>query len=142
VCLEFLDGLLPVASLSRGAGISARAVGDVYFGIASDIDFPWLQDRLAEQAGDNLWEQRAARRLVIQLEAARRTIVSGLIEDGVSEAGAVPSLAAFRQRCAGGLSRIRELVDELKSSEEPGLAALMVAVQAISEQCQAWRAGP
>ncbi len=141
VCLEFLDGLLPVASLSRGAGISARAVGDVYFGIALDIDFPWLQDRLAERAGDDLWEQRAARRLVIQLEAARRAIVRGLIEEGASKAGAVPGMASFRQRCAGGLTRIRELVDELKSSEEPGLAALMVAVQAISEQCQAWRAG-
>jgi glutamate dehydrogenase len=141
VCLEFLDGLLPVASLSRALGIGARAVGDVYFGIASDIDFPWLQDRLVGLAGDDLWEQRAARRLVIQLEAARRTIVRGLIEeDGVGDSEGL-SMAAFRERCAAGLVRIRDLVDELKSSDDLGLAALMVAVQAISEQCQAWRAG-
>ncbi len=142
VCLEFLDGLLPVASLSRGAGIEARAVGDVYFGLASDIDFPWLQDRLTELAGTDLWEQRAARRLVIQLEAARRAIVRGLIEEGGSGDDAASTMVVFRERCAAGLTRIRELVDELKSADESGLAALMVAVQAISEQCQVWRGGP
>jgi hypothetical protein len=29
----------------------------------------------------------------------------------------------------------------LKSADDPGLAALMVAVQAISEQCQVWQGG-
>jgi glutamate dehydrogenase len=141
VCLEFLDGMLPVASLSRESGIAAKAVGDVYFGLASDIDFPWLQDHLAELAGADLWEQRAARRLMIQLEASRRTIVRGLIEDGGSGDEAAPAMASFRETCAAGLTRIGELVDELKSADDPGLAALMVAVQAISEQCQVWQGG-
>jgi hypothetical protein len=51
-------------------------------------------------------------------------------------------MASFRDRCSAGLTRIRDLVDELKSSDDPGLAALMVAVQAISEQCEVWRRGP
>ena len=51
-------------------------------------------------------------------------------------------MASFRERCAAGLTLIRDLVDELKSSDEPGLAALMVGVQAISEQCEVWRRGP
>jgi glutamate dehydrogenase len=138
VCLEFLDGLLPVASLSRGVGIGARAVGDVYFGIASDIDFPWLQDRLADLPGSDLWEQRAARRLVIELEAARRTIVRRLLEEGRSAGNISSTMVAFRERCADGLTRIHTLVDELKSSDGPGLAALMVAVRAISDECEAW----
>ena len=141
VCLEFLDALLPVASLSRESGIGARAVGNVYFGLASDIDFPWLQDRLAEPAGADLWEQRAARRLVIQLESSRRRIVRGLIEEGGSGDDAASTMVSFRERCAAGLTRIRDLVDELKSVDDPGLAALMVAVQAISEQCEVWRRG-
>ena len=139
VCLEFLDGLLPVASLSRGASISARDVGDVYFGIASDIDFPWLQDRLIELAGADLWEQRAARRLVLDLEAARRTIVRTLIEQSGPERDMSATLRRFRESCFEGLSRIHGLVEELKTSERPGLAALMVTVQAISEQCATWR---
>ncbi|MGB5525805.1 MAG: NAD-glutamate dehydrogenase domain-containing protein, partial [Gemmatimonadota bacterium] len=141
VCLEFLDALLPVASLSRESGIGARAVGNVYFGLAADIDFPWLQDRLAELAGADLWEQRAARRLVIQLESSRRRIVRGLIEEGGSGDDAATTMASFREQCAAGLTRIGDLVDELKSVDDPGLAALMVAVQAISEQCEVWRRG-
>jgi glutamate dehydrogenase len=142
VCLEFLDGLLPVAALSRGAGIGAQAVGEVYFGIAADIDFPWLQDRLVDLPAKDLWEQRAARRLMIDLESARRAIVKTLIEDRGSEGSESSDMADFRARRAGGLTRIRDLVDELKSSEGPGLAALVVAVQAIAEQSEAWqRAG-
>ena len=80
--------------------------------------------------------------MVIQLEASRRRIVRGLIEEDDSGDGAAPTMASFRERCSGGLTRIRDLVDELKSSDDPGLAALMVAVQAISEQCAVWRREP
>ena len=139
VCLEFLDGLLPVATLSRGAGIGAQAVGDVYFGIAADIDFPWLQDRLADLPAKDLWEQRAARRLVIDLESARRAIVKTLIDDARSAESASSTMGEFRDRRSSGLTRIRELMDELKASEGPSLAALVVAVQAITEQSEVWQ---
>ncbi len=141
VCLEFLDGLLPVASLSRETGIGARLVGEVYFGISSDIDFPWLQDRLADLPGADLWEQRAARRLTIELESARRAIVRHLLRESGPDGADESSMSAFRERCTEGLARIRDLVGELKASEELGLAALMVAVQAITDQCGQWSAG-
>ncbi len=140
VCLEFLDGLLPVAALSREAAIDATEVGGVYFGLAADIDFPWLQDQLAGMAGADLWEQRAARALSIDLEAARRAIVRRLISLGLEEGGAgmAGALAEFRDRCAQGLGRIRDLVDELKSGGRPSLASLLVAVHAVSDQCEEW----
>ncbi len=141
VCLEFLDGMLPVASLSRRAGIDARSVGEVYFGLASDIDFPWLQDRLADLPGADLWEQQAARRLALELEAARRTIVQRLIAGGESPGDMPETLTGFRDHCTDGLTRIRELIGELKSADSPSLAALMVAVQAISDQCKGWATG-
>ncbi|MCL7972798.1 MAG: NAD-glutamate dehydrogenase [marine benthic group bacterium] len=139
VCLEFLDGLLPVAGLSRETAIGAREVGDLYFGIASDIDFPWLQDRLSDLPDADLWEQRAARRLAIDLESARRSIVRRLIQEGGPQGYDDATMASFRQRCTEGLTRIHGLVDELKASEELGLAALMVAVQAITDQCGKWQ---
>jgi len=139
VCLEFLDGLLPVAALSREAGVGAQTVGDLYFGIAADIDFPWLHDRLADLPGADLWEQRAARRLMIELEAARRGIVRTLIEARKSNGSESSTMADFRDRCSDGLTRIHELIEEFRGTEGgPTLAALMVAVQAISEQAESW----
>jgi len=46
-------------------------------------------------------------------------------------------MADFRERCATGLARVHDLVEQLKAAEDPGLAALMVAVQAISDLCEA-----
>jgi glutamate dehydrogenase len=132
VCLEFLDGLLPVASLSRVAGVGARAVGELYFGLAADIDFPWLQDRLSEVAGEDLWEQRAAGRLAIELEGARRAIVRDLIDRAGGGDGAA-AMADFRDGCSVGLGRVHELMEKLKESDDLSLAALMVAVQATSD---------
>jgi hypothetical protein len=50
-------------------------------------------------------------------------------------------LTGFRDHCTDGLTRIRELIGELKSADSPSLAALMVAVQAISDQCKGWATG-
>ena len=132
VCLEFLDGLLPVASLSRVAEVGAQAVGELYFGLAADIDFPWLQDRLSEVAGEDLWEQRAAGRLAIELEGARRAIVRDLIDRAEGGDGA-RAMADFRDRSSVGLARVHELIEKLKESDDLSLAALMVSVQAISD---------
>ena len=68
--LEYLDGLLPVAELARVHGLDAALVGEIYYGLAEEIDFAWLQDALARVAGADLWEQRAARALALELEDA------------------------------------------------------------------------
>ena len=139
VILEFLDGLLPVASLSRELGIAADQVGEAYFGLASDIDFPWLQDCLARLPGADSWEPMAARALGIDLEAARRTTVRGLLRseiEGSTDIG--DAMRRFRTGCEGGLRRIGHLIEELKESGEPSLAALTVAVHSISDQCREW----
>ncbi len=139
VFVEFLDGLLPVASLSRIGGITADSVGEVYFGLAADIDFPWLQDCLVELPGADSWEQMAARALLIDLEAARRLIVNQLLLQVEGETGDMSAVMdRFRSRCAQGLRRIGDLMDELKESERPSLAALTVAVHSVSDQCREW----
>jgi glutamate dehydrogenase len=139
VFVEFLDGLLPVASLSRIGGITADSVGEVYFGLAADIDFPWLQDCLVELPGADSWEQMAARALLIDLEAARRLIVNQLLLQVEGETGDMSAVMdRFRSHCAQGLRRIGDLMDELKESERPSLAALTVAVHSVSDQCREW----
>ena len=140
VCLEFLDGLLPVASLAHETKVEATAAGEIYFGLAEDIDFPWLQERLSSLSATSLWDQRAAQAMLIDLEAARRSLVKELISirrDG--SARPAQPMTEFRAGCAAGLRRIQDLLDELKSAEDAGLSSLMVAVRAIADQCEAWK---
>jgi glutamate dehydrogenase len=134
VAFGALDGLLPVARLARESGLPGGVVGRVYFGLTRDLDFPWIQERLAGAAGADVWEQRAAKTLSLRLDEARTRITAKVIEGVDDGSQAEAALEAFRQEHAGELRRIRELLDDVREAESPGLAALMVAVHSISAQ--------
>ena len=142
MALEYLDGLLPVAQLAREAELEASLVGQIYFGLAGEVDFPWLQDRLANLPGADRWQLRAARELALELEAARGRIVRRLLEGVGPDGDPVTALVDFRESCVGGLGRVERILEELREEEEnPGLPGLVVAVNAIQQQCDAWSVG-
>jgi glutamate dehydrogenase len=141
VALEYLDGLLPVAQLARDSNVEADLVGRIYFGLAGEVDFPWLQDRLSELPGTDRWQLRAARELTLDLEAARRRIVRRLLTDTGPDGDSAAALAEFRNSCAPALARVEEMLADLREADEaPGLPGLIVAVKAIQQQCDAWSA--
>jgi hypothetical protein len=57
---------------------------------------------------------------------------------GPSEGSGGECLAGFRAQCSDGLGRIGRMLEDLKESEEVGLAPLMVAVRASADQCESW----
>ena len=136
VGFDHLEALLPVAELARQHDLDAVLVGEIFFGIAEDIDFPWLQARLGASAGRDLWEQRAAKTLALQLETARMRVTAHLLSelDGLEASSVEAVLARFRETHATELERIRHVLADVRSASDPGLAALMVAVHAIGSQ--------
>ncbi len=131
---DHLEALLPVAELARERGLDAVLVGEVFFGIADDIDFPWLQARLASATGRTLWEQRAAKTLALQLETARMRITAYLLDqlDGLDASSVRPVLDGFREAHAADLERVGHVLDDVRASGDADLAALMVAVHAVT----------
>jgi hypothetical protein len=52
------------------------------------------------------------------------------------------ALVDFRDSCSEGLGRVERILEELRDEEGgPGLPGLMVAVNAIQQQCDAWSVG-
>ncbi|MDP2481309.1 MAG: NAD-glutamate dehydrogenase [Candidatus Palauibacterales bacterium] len=133
---DHLEALLPVAELAREHDLDAVLVGEIFFGIAEDVDFPWLQARLGSSAGRDLWEQRASKTLALQLETARMRIAARLLGqlDGLDSSSVEKVLTRFRETHAPELARIRNVLADVRSVAEPNLAALMVAVHAIGSR--------
>jgi hypothetical protein len=50
-------------------------------------------------------------------------------------------LEAFAERCREGITRIDELIEELREEGKPTLAALMVVIHAIREESATWSNG-
>ena len=129
---RYVDELLPIASLIRDTGADPMQVGGVYFGLAEDIDFPWLRGSIYELATDDAWDQRASRILVTRLERARSRMAAQIIAEA-EETTVKGAMHAFRRRNAVGFSRIRNVISDIRSASEAGLASLVVAVDAVSD---------
>jgi len=132
--LEYVDGLLPVAELARQHGLDADLVGEVYFGLGEEIDFPWLHDALGRTTGADLWKQRAARALALELETARTRMASHVVRDVDAAADVERAFEEFRRNYRADLDRIRQVLGDVQAVERPSLAALTVAVHAIRSQ--------
>ena len=130
---RYLDELLPIARLIRETDAPTRLVAAVYLGIADDIDFPWLRSELDARAGQDFWGQRAARILNARLVAARSRISSRIL-GAVRGTGEIRGgLDDFRRSNAQALQRIRNVIEDVRGSGETGLAALVVAVDAVDD---------
>ena len=129
---RYVEELLPVARLVRETGADTMRVGEVYFGLAADIDFPWLRSSIYEWATDDPWDQRASRILVTRLERARSRMAAQVIADA-EDSTVKRAMRAFRRRHAVGLSRIRNVISDMRSAGETHLAGLVVAVDAVND---------
>jgi len=132
VTFRYVDELLPMAALARETGASTEAVGTVYLGLAEEIDFPWLRTNVETLAAEDHWDQRAAKILIARLEQARSRIASNVIV-AATEATIEDAMQRFRRKNAVDLSRIRNIIAEIRAAESPSLSAFVIAVDTVNE---------
>ena len=128
----YLDELLPIARLIEETGAGTEAVSAVYLGLAEEIDFPWLRRALNRLLAGDPWSQRGARILIGRLEDARSRIAASILK-GAGQDRLADVLERFRHAHAVDLSRIGTVMAELRGEDRPGLAALLVAVEAVAD---------
>ncbi len=131
---EYLDALLPVAQLATETDIPATLAGEVYFGLTDEIDFPWLQEQLTLVPQADHWQRRAVQVLSLELENARARMAGSILRHIGSAEEVEGARADFRERFSRDLSRIRQVLDEVRQADYVSLASLMVAVSAIRAQ--------
>ncbi|MCG8466724.1 MAG: NAD-glutamate dehydrogenase [Gemmatimonadetes bacterium] len=132
VTFRYVVELLPIASLIRETGADTRGVGSVYLGLAEEIDFPWLRSSIDSLSAQDHWERRAARILIARLEHARSRIAARILADA-TESTVEDAMERFRHRNAVDLSRIRNVIADIRATEDPTLSALVVAVDAVND---------
>src|SRR5262249_35667445 len=111
---EWLPSLLDVATLARDERAELETVARRYYGLASEIDFGWLDAQLAATVELDPWGQRALEGVADDVRAARRRLARA------NDAGRPESVGA-----------VRRLLDELKTAGRPSLAALIVVAREI-----------
>jgi len=132
ITLRFLDQLLEIVEIARETRSGELETGRMYYAVSETFEVPWLRRITFEAAGDDHWEQRAAQALSEDLFRAHRRLVISAVDaagspDGVGDKGS--ALLGSRSR---HLMHFRDVLEELKAEEAPGLAAISVAVRELS----------
>jgi len=127
--LRFLDQLLEILDICREMQSETLTTGRVYYEVSEAFDIPWLRRSTFAVAGDDQWEQRAAQVLSEDLSRAHRALVIAIVSSGNDTPDSTQELIQRRSR---DVQRFRNIADELKSEESPGLAAVSVAARELS----------
>jgi NAD-specific glutamate dehydrogenase len=106
---EWLPSLLDVATLARDDRLDLEEVARRYYGLATEIDFAWLDAELAGANERDPWAQRALDGVADDVRTARRRLAR--------DAG------AGDRAC---VEPVRRLLAELKSTGRATLPALVV----------------
>ena len=139
--LRFLDQLLEILAVSRAADAGVLTVGRAYYQASRSANLPRLRALVFASAGEDRWEQRAARILSETLMRAHRELVlwavsqggaAGRASDRAAEADEIPSVGELLEAQANRTERFRAVIDELHGTPAPGIAPVTVAIHELS----------
>ena len=138
---DSLDQLLPASRLARDTAMSAPVAGAVYFRVSEQIDYRWLREQLSRLAGTDMWAQRAAKTMRLELEHAVTAMSCGVLDRLGQAVGGDPELVKgddieraleeYLKQHEPRLARIHHALQEVRAMDVPTLPALMVIVHTI-----------
>ena len=121
-----LDAMFNALDIVEVADRLKRDVADVarvHFGLAGELDFPWLRERIGILPTENHWQTLA--------KAALRDDLSGMLRALTADALRAGDVATWKARNAVLHERLRQILAELRAVESPDLAMLSVAMREL-----------
>jgi len=121
-----LDALFNALDIVEVADRLKRDVADVarvHFGLAGELDFPWLRERIGILPTENHWQTLA--------KAALRDDLSGMLRALTADALRAGDVATWKARNAVLHERLKQILAELRAVESPDLAMLSVAMREL-----------
>jgi glutamate dehydrogenase len=121
-----LDAMFNALDIVEVADRLKRDIGEVarvHFGLAGELDFPWLRERIGILPAENHWQALA--------KAALRDDLAGMLRALTADALRTGDVSSWKTRNAVLYERLRQILSELRAAESPDLAMLSVAMREL-----------
>jgi glutamate dehydrogenase len=121
-----LDAMFNALDIVEVADRLKRDIGEVarvHFGLAGELDFPWLRERIGILPAENHWQSLA--------KAALRDDLAGMLRALTADALRTGDVSSWKTRNAVLYERLRQILSELRAAEAPDLAMLSVAMREL-----------
>jgi glutamate dehydrogenase len=128
--LGALYAALDVTEVSNEQKKPVEAVAALYFALVGELELRWFADKITQLPTDTPWQALARNALRDDLSSQQRALTSAVAK--LSEAqDPVAMLAAWKERYAPTIGRLKTMTDELKRAGTLDLAVLSVLLREL-----------
>ena len=120
--------IVEVADLARR---DAKAVMEIYFGLASRLELNWLRDRIIELPRENRWQTLARAALRDDLYAVHRSLTREVLEVGGRETGTEAAIEAWMAQNGASVERCLGMLADIRASRAYDTTTLPVALREV-----------
>jgi glutamate dehydrogenase len=128
--LNALYAVLDVTEVAMEQKKSVESVAALYFALVGELDLRWFSDRITQLPTDTNWQALARNALRDDLASQQRALTSTVAKLSDS-ADPAAMLAAWRERYAPAIARLKSMIEELKRQGNLDLAVLSVLLREL-----------
>jgi len=123
---------LDIVTVAREHKVDEAQVGGVYFRLGDELSIAWLRDQIERLPVQGRWQAMARNSLRENLYRLQRDLSAQLLERGASGSPAT-LVRDWLAANATPVARLRETLDEMRTTGALDFATLAVAVQEIRQ---------
>jgi len=128
--LEFLGSTLEIAEIARGYDTDVATAGRIYFRVGARFGLEWMRVAAKPLAGEGPWAKGAVDALTEDLFRHQgdltRGVLASLSDRNGGDRAAEGALRRWLAEHRGAVTRLDELLSQLRSASSPDLAMFMV----------------
>ncbi len=121
-----------LADLAQQSDFSAQQWSEMYFIISDELGGDMLLSTISALPRDDRWQTMARAALRSDMYAVLAAVTRSVLASGKSKTFE-GKLENFRTSQAAGISRVRDLLQEISNREVPDIAAISVALRTLRE---------
>ena len=128
--LGALYAVLDVTEVAVEQKKSVESVAALYFALVGELELRWFADRITQLPTDTTWQALARNALRDDLSSQQRALASTVAKLSDSSDPAA-MLAAWKERYAPAITRLKSMTEELKRQGSLDLAVLSVLLREL-----------
>jgi glutamate dehydrogenase len=129
--LDAMYSVLDIVEISQEIKRPVELAASVYFALVGKLNLHWVAAQVGSLPSDTHWQSMARAAMRDDLANLQRQLTNGVLTFSPSLNDATKLIAAWEQHHAKALTRMYEVVDDLKKARETDLAMLSVLLREL-----------
>lgn len=129
--LEGLYAVLDATEVALEQKKGLETVGALYFALVGELDLRWIAEKITQLPTETTWQALARNALRDDLASQQRSLTSTVAKLSPDAKDPAQMLAAWRERYAPAIARLKAMTEELKRAGTLDLAVLSVLLREL-----------